>query len=516
MIPAEQINLATFKLEYFSKFQQLFIQEFGFFFPEDRIENFRKILIKYLKKTPFSNYDDFYTYLTATLPGKILFKQIIEDITIGETYFYRNVPQLDLLKEHIIPDLIQSKKSAGDNTITVWSAGCSTGEEVYTLAIIFLESLPSPQFWDIKIMGTDIKQSALHAAEEGVYRGMRPKKHLPKSILKKYFEIRKNEFFVKDRLREITSFTYHNLVKESPAPINEPDIIFCRNVTIYFHTDTVKSIINSFFDTLQEGGFLFLGHSETIWQICDRFRILDFPKGFVYQKSSGNIGKQYLSMDTPASIPDFNLEKLEQEPPIIHTPTLLEKKILEQEYKPPPPVSHPHDEKLEKLMSLDVRYHQGVQFFEKKKYDAALKCFEEILKQDNRYLLAHFAKATIYSNQGQYDLAMHSLDFLIDSDNLFTEAYFLKSILLIKLHQKEEAIQSLKQVLYIDPDHALAYFHLANLYKESGKNKHAKLAWTNLKRICHTHEETEIVSFSDNLTYETLETIAEKALVDLD
>jgi chemotaxis protein methyltransferase CheR len=509
MVAADQVSLSHFRQEYFHRYQAMFVQECGFFFPEERVEYFMKIILKFIKRTPFNDYGDFFTYLTATLPGKILFKQIVEEISIGETYFFRNVPQLDLLREHIIPELIRSKRINGVNSIRVWSAGCSTGEEVYTLAMLFLETLPTPRFWDLEIVGTDIKQSALQTAQEGIYTGARPRRHLTDYYLKKYFRMKDNRFEVTDELKRITRFSYHNLVKEYPPPVVDPDIIFCRNVTIYFNTRTVRRIVNGFYDLLHEDGYLFLGHSETIWQICDKFEILDFPKGFVYKKSE-LAGRKYHSMDTPASIPEFNLEKIDQEAPLApseDTPRIKTPGIPSIE-------DIRRDKELANLMNLDVQYHEGVLLFEKKKYDEAIRHFNDIIARDESYLLAHFAKATIYSNQGKYREAMKCLEFLIGSDNLFLEAYFLKSILLIKLQRKDKAIQTFQQVIYIDPDHALSYFHLANLYKEFGKTRHARLAWTNLKRVCQAKDPNAVVPFSDNLTYQTLETLAEKALAD--
>lgn len=517
---ADQVNLIKFKNEYFKKFQELFVKEYGFYFGENRMEFFRNTLMNFISKSPYDSWNDFYNYLANTAPGKILFAQMMDEITIGETYFFRNEPQLETFKEHILPELVKTKRSDGVLRIKIWGAGSSTGEEAYSLAIMLLENLPVPKSWDIQILGTDINRRFLKLAQEGIYSGQRPKRHVDEVLLQKYFDTVNDKFKVKDELKNIVRFTYHNLVKDPydmPEMI-DADIIFCRNVTIYFNNETTKGIMNRFYDCLRNGGYLFLGHSETLWNISNKFKILDFPKGFIYKKDPLDRGSKIETGATHAFIPDINLStiiKLPQEKILdTHkTPIPLE---IKSAWIPPQTPEGPYPtDSLENLLKIDAKYNEGVNHFENKKFDEALKCFDEIIRLDNNYLLAHYAKATIFSNQGKYEQAMHELDFLINSDNLFLDAYYLKSVLHIKLHDNLRAIQTLQKVIYIDPDHALSYFHLANLYKDTEKLGNSKLAWTNLKRVCRTHGKTDLVPLSDNLTYETLEAIAEKALAEL-
>lgn len=505
----ENTTISDFKDNYFEKYKQLFIIEFGFYIVDSRMKEFKDILTKHIKKTSYLTFDTFYTYLTNTIPGKILLKQIIEDITIGETYFFRNQPQLDVFVEHILPEFIKQKRIYNDHTINIWSAGCSTGEEPYSLAILLLENLPAPSTWKIKITATDINRNSLQIAQNGIYSGYRPKQHIPRNILEKYFKIDDyDKFMINESVKQYIQFKHHNLVKDLP-PVDNPDIIFCRNVTIYFNVETTKKIINNFYKILHDKGYLFLGHSETIWQICDKFVTRDFPKGFVYQKDLLHPEKQNKPINS-AVIPEFNLESLSSKS---KDKSVLS--LLSNSFEIKDDISEYKNMDLEKVMMIDVKYHQGVVAFEGKDYITALNIFNEIIAKHNSYMMAHFAKATLLSNQGEYQEAIKSLNFLIEKDNLFLEAYFLKAILQLKINESDNAIKTFQQVIYINPDHALAYFHLINLYKQSNKMYQAVLACKNIIRICTDKKDDEIVPFSDSLTYGTLNIISNKILEEI-
>lgn len=512
---AQLVSLQKFKTDYFKKYQDLLIRESGFFFAENRMEFFRSTLLQFISKSPYDTFEDFLNYLSNTSPGKLLLQQMMDEITIGETFFFRNMPQLDTFKEYVIPELIKAKRSTGVPIIKIWSAGCSSGEEVYTNAMLLLENLPNPNTWEIHILGTDINRRFLRIAEEGIYKGTRPEKHVDQALLQKYFTYADGQYRINNELKNIVKFAHHNLI-QSPYDMFEmidADVIFCRNVTIYFNTETTRMIINKFYDCLRDKGYLFLGHSETLWKICDKFRVYDFPKGFIYQKDLYHRDRHAESNTTHAAIPEINLNLMHQ---IKDTGYSSKTPFSLESLHPSSPASLSTEEidsdLLENLMKIDTKYHEGCILFENKDFEGALKCFDEIIVKDSSYLIAHFAKATILSNQGKYQEALKAFQHLINADNLFLEAYYLQSILYIKLQDLPKAISTLQKVIYIDPNHALGYFNLATLYNDCGKPVQSKLAWTNLKRVCQLHAKTAIVPLSDNMTYETLETLADRCL----
>jgi chemotaxis protein methyltransferase CheR len=206
---------------------------------------------------------------------------LIDALTINETTFFRNLPQINLCSQVIIPEIIARKRTTGVKRLDIWSAACSTGQEVYTLAISAYEALKFVPAWAVKVWGTDISPTVLDTARRGVY----PKARLdtmPPQILSRYFDATDNEIKVKDVLKQMTSFREHNL--RDPFPPLTYDIIFCRNVMIYFSRADQEDLARRFRERLTPGGFLFIGHSESLQGLNVDFKVRLEKGGVVYQR----------------------------------------------------------------------------------------------------------------------------------------------------------------------------------------------------------------------------------------
>ena len=207
---------------------------------------------------------------------------LIDDLTINETTFFRNVPQLEMVKNVALPETVARKRAAGEaKRINVWSAACSTGQEVYTLAILAYEALRFAPGWDVRVFGTDISPTVIETARRGVY----PKARLdtvPPGVLARYFDDAGDEIRVKDLLRRVTLFQQHNLREQLPP--GSFDIIFCRNVMIYFSREEQTRLVQKFYERLAPGGFLFVGHSESLQGLGVSYRLRIHERGIAYQK----------------------------------------------------------------------------------------------------------------------------------------------------------------------------------------------------------------------------------------
>lgn len=207
---------------------------------------------------------------------------LVDNLTINETTFFRNTPQLDLFAQVAIPELVKIKRQRNEPPrLEIWSAACSTGQEVYTLAILAYEALRFLPQWDFHILGTDISTSVLAAAQRGVYPKARLDK-MPPHLLSRYFDDLGEEIRVKDALRRKVALTAHNL--RDPFPKQRFDIIFCRNVMIYFSRDDQVQLSRRFETHLTEGGFLFIGHSESLQGLGIDLKLRIESSGVAYQK----------------------------------------------------------------------------------------------------------------------------------------------------------------------------------------------------------------------------------------
>jgi len=211
------------------------------------------------------------------------FMALIDDLTINETTFFRNVPQMNLFSRVVIPEIMARKGQVrGPKRLDVWSAACSTGQEAYTLAILAYEALRFVPEWGVRVHATDISPTVVEAARRGVYPRARLDT-MPADILKRYFEDAGEEIRIKDSLRQMVNFQQHNLREAFPAQTF--DVIFCRNVMIYFSREDQAQLARRFNERLAPEGFLFIGHSESLQGLDVDFRLRLQDGGVAYQRS---------------------------------------------------------------------------------------------------------------------------------------------------------------------------------------------------------------------------------------
>jgi chemotaxis protein methyltransferase CheR len=208
---------------------------------------------------------------------------MLDAISTNLTSFFREEKHFDFLQQIVLPDYAASKIANGSHELRFWSAGCSSGEEAYSTAILLMEHFGEDSNCDIKILGTDISTKVLEQAKGGVYPAAKLEK-IQTSLARKYFHrgygSQEGYFKVKPLLRDMVRFKRLNLIE--PFPFEDAfDVILCRNVMIYFDERTQEALANKLYDVLLDGGYLFIGHSETFTRISHRFKYI---KPSVYQK----------------------------------------------------------------------------------------------------------------------------------------------------------------------------------------------------------------------------------------
>jgi chemotaxis protein methyltransferase CheR len=274
-----EFNIKRLTDEEFNNFSRLIHEESGIFLKDSKITLLSNRLRKRLQALNLSEFSDYYRYLQK-LSGedkKREYEQLLDVVSTNETYFFRNERHFEAFSTECLPELARLKK---DRTLRIWSAACSTGEEPYTIAICVQENRHLFQGWNVEILATDIALSVLDFARVGEYSGRRIEK-VPPALLQKYFNPKKNEagvYSVKDELRKLVKFSYLNFFKDVfPRNI---DIVFCRNVMIYFDKEHQQRLVKNFYNIINDPGFLFIGHSETLHSISDDFlyrKMLESP-----------------------------------------------------------------------------------------------------------------------------------------------------------------------------------------------------------------------------------------------
>ena len=254
----------------FNVLRQLSNQHSGILVPDDKFDMFYSRLSKRVRLLGFSTFKQYAHYLQNHPDQE--FTEFINAVTTNLTSFFRENHHFDYLQQIVIPDLL--KKNQGSHQIKVWSAGCSTGEEPYSIAMTLKNGVPD--HWDIKILATDLDTNVLAMAAEGIY-GLDRVESIPPHLLRQWFQRgsgpQHNKVRVKADLRQLIQFKQLNLMQDWPMR-GYFDFIFCRNVLIYFDKETKSQLANRYAGLLKEGGYLFIGHSESLHQLNTPFKLI--------------------------------------------------------------------------------------------------------------------------------------------------------------------------------------------------------------------------------------------------
>ena len=271
--------------EEFLLLRDFIYQQCGIFIAENRKYLVENRLSNRIKELNLKSYTEYYNFLRFDASRNNEMNKLFEVVTTNETSFFRNPPQLDVFQKVVLAQAIEQCRKSGRKKIRIWSAGCSTGEEPYTLAIILHESLKSDiANWDIKITANDLSAAVLKAAQRGIYNEY-ALRTTPKEIVESYFIKEGNLFKLKPHLKQLVSFGQINLSdREQLRRIERSQIVFCRNVIIYFDDEMKKKVINAFYDNLEPGGALLIGHSESLHNISRAFQMEHHKGTIVYRK----------------------------------------------------------------------------------------------------------------------------------------------------------------------------------------------------------------------------------------
>ena len=279
--------------------QTLVYEQCGMFFDERRAHFLQDRLYRRLRACRLESFYTYYRLLTSR-EGRTELAALLENLTVNETSFFRNKPQLELFHKTTLDELLRRKQQARDYSLRLWSAGCSTGQEPYTMAMLVCDALsyfmlrntpvgqhPSPKPlvpppWRVEIVASDISYSALRSGQDGVYneQQIEPVDYMYRL---RYFDRVGDTYRLKDAVKQVVHFDFHNLKTDYLPQRN--DVIFCRNVMIYFDEAEQKRLVEKFYRCLNPGGHLFIGHAETLFGISDKFRMVHLNNGTAYQRN---------------------------------------------------------------------------------------------------------------------------------------------------------------------------------------------------------------------------------------
>jgi len=269
--------------EEFRLLRDLVYQHCGLHFTEDSKYLLEKRLGKRVRHHRLKNFKEYYYLLRYNQDKDQEFTEVINVLTTNETYFFREDFQLKTFTDEILPEIRRRKETLGEKRLRICSAGCSTGEEPYTIAMLLLDD-PSFHDWQIEIVGTDISQRVLQLARKGEYGDSSFRSTEP-SYKRRFFTEVNGKFQIADRVKNLVSISHLNLFDSSRvALLGTMDVVFCRNVIIYFDLAAKRRVVEGFHNRLRPEGFLLLGHSESLMNISNAFVLRHYTHDMVYQR----------------------------------------------------------------------------------------------------------------------------------------------------------------------------------------------------------------------------------------
>ncbi len=429
----------------FERFRQLVKGASGIFFDRDKIEVLGAGLAERANEVGAGDLDEYYG-LVSSRESREELNRLLAHLSVQETQFFRNSPQFDALRQYIIPEIAR-RKTGGERVMRFWCAGCSTGQEPYSVAMSVLDVLPEPESWNIQILGTDLNEDALAEASRGWYPE-RKFAGVDRLHLDRYFHAAGGGYTIDESVRNLVRFERLNLV-DDPLPVSSfgvCDAVFCRNVIIYFTHETAKIVIEHFYDIMSPGAYLFLGHSETLWRMSSKYALVEIGDAFIYRKPLP------LSVGGRRFLPDRRLRSTG-------------------------PSSGSSDER--RSSRADRRSRSG------ERSDPRVKTGvnkQKPLTDDALSPREAAGSARIQLDRGKYELAIRCLERGLAANGADPELYFVLGLVHEKMNEPEAAAEDFRRALYFDPDLGIARFHLASVFEQNGKIKSAVREYRNAKR----------------------------------
>ncbi len=481
-----------------SKLREFIVARMALWFPEERADDLERNIRAAAQELGFDDAETCIEWLLSSPLTRTQIETVASYLTVGETYFWREKDIFEILEQEVLPELIRSRRGR-DQQLRIWSAGCCTGEEPYSVAMLINRLIPDLESWHITILGIDINAEFLRKASQGVYKNWSFRGAPPWVKQTCFHRTKQGHFQILPQIKKLVTFGLLNLADDIyPSVLNNTnamDIVLCRNVLMYFAPEKVKEVLERFYLSLLDGGWLVVGSCETGLGLLPRFERGVFRGMPLYRKDSKGLHRT-------TTLPRFR-------PVVEHQPY---RHVQEPEALSPVSTASVPEAKAGKAPPKDfgkirlaggdrTPFEEALSMYEQGRYLAAKDVLSKAISDgDSSPPKAMALLARVEANLGNLSEAVTWCDKAIAADKLASEVHYLRAAILEEKGKFDEAARSLRGALYLDSDFVLAHFALGNISRRLGKHREAHKHFQNAVSLLRDCRQEDIVPHSDGMT----------------
>jgi len=452
----------------------LIAESMGLHFPENKRQDLWRVVQSLARQHGQKDTESFIRSMIASRLTEQQIEMLAAHLTVGETYFFREMESLEAFRDHLLPELI-CRRSERERRLRIWSAGCGSGDETYTVATLVDQRIPDAKGWDIRIYGTDINPRVLEKARHGVYTKW-SLRGVSAALRDRYFETTGPETYsVKARFREMVSFASHNLATEDyPSILNnagEMDVIFCRNVMIYLTPPAVQRVIRRFHRCLAEGGWLIVAPCETSALLASEFKAVTFAGATLYRKIGPAPPAAKVWVPAAGVAPKRSVAERSVPAPFVWP-------------EPLPATPAPARANRSPL------YEAALADYGRGRYDEAAATLRMLLaesvpgtQEEETDADAYALMARVFANQGNLEEAFLWCEKAVAADKTSPRHCYLLAMILLEQGREKDAVQAIKRALYLDPEFIAADYALGNIAARGNRHKDVSRHFRNVAAL---------------------------------
>jgi chemotaxis protein methyltransferase CheR len=486
------------------RFRSLVSRRLGLLFEDDKLDYLADVLRERLGAVGRDRCDAYFEHLSSGGPEEV--RALARRLTVGETYFFRYFDHFRAFAEVVLPDRARHREA--QRQLRILSAGCASGEEAYSLAILVMEHLPNASSWDVQIRGIDVNPSTIEKASAARYSAW-SLRDTPTPVRERYFLPYGREFQLAETVRSYVSFEERNLLDDDPAFWRPDafDVVFCRNVTMYFTPEVMRSVIARITRSLSPGGFLFLGHAETLRGVSQEHHLCHTHDTFYYQRRDADerVGAAFPEPTVPAA-------------PTLAAPSLsaalglddsswvdviqgasdriasLSRGPRPSPSAPPPPIA-PRAE-------WDLR--PAVEMLRQERFAEAMELLQALPADSRTDADAQLLRAVLLTNRGKLSEAESVCEQLLSKDELHAGAHYLVALCREHAGDRRAALEHDQAATYLDVSFAMPHLHMGLLARRSGDAEQARVELERALLLLAREDASRILLFGGGFSREAL------------